>query len=106
MAHRKHYEPIMRHIVRNSFARNSIMAERVCVQQNQGYYGLGNATCTECGSVRVPARGKPYLYRFHVDDDQGARTSGPIANGRLFCCRGCAESYIGNSFDETKRYGS
>lgn len=88
----------MRTVVRNSFARQSIRAERVHVSAG---------TCTNCGSVRrhVTKSGAysfPWLYRFHVDDDQGARQSGPIADGKLFCDRACAESYIGRSFDETK----
>lgn len=92
----------MRTVVRNSFARHTIKSEYVPV--NAG------TTCTECGSVREKKR-KPhmvsygpilYLYRFHVDDDQGARTSGPIIGGKLFCSRSCAESYSGQSFDETR----
>lgn len=43
------------------------------------------------------------LYRFHVDDDSGTRHSGAIANGKLFCSRSCAESYIGHPFDEGER---
>ncbi len=89
----------MRSVVRNSFARHSILSERVHVDQH--------TTCTECGSVRstqrVPDRpARLWLLRFHVDDDQGSRTSGPIADGKLFCSRGCAESYIDRPFDETK----
>ncbi len=93
----------MRSVVRNSFARHSILSERV-------YLNAGDGTCTECGSVRQLQR-RPsmraypplaYLLRFHVDDDQGSRTSGPIADGKLFCSRGCCESYIGRPLDETK----
>ncbi len=96
----------MRSVVRNSFARHSIQSERV-------YVNGTDTTCTECGSVRQLQR-RPsmraypplaYLLRFHIDDDQGPRTSGPIANGKLFCSRGCAESYIGVPFDEVDRRG-
>ena len=93
----------MRLVVRNSFARHSILAERV---------QPGGRTCAFCGTVRY---GKPkalghgatatriWLYRFHVDDDQGSRQSGPIAGGKLFCSRGCCEAYTDQPFDETAR---
>ena len=87
----------MRTVVRNSFARQTIAAERIATPYGE--------SCAECGSVRW---GRPtstvarWLYRFHVDDDQGSRQSGPIADGRLFCSRDCAESYLGHPFDETK----
>ncbi len=29
------------------------------------------------------------------------RNSGPLADGRLFCSRACAEAYLGRPFDET-----
>lgn len=89
----------MRSVVRNSFARQSIRSERVRVD---------GRTCAECGSVRYgpdDERGFAryrWLYRFHVDDDSGPRHSGPIADGRLFCSRECAETYIGRPFDETR----
>jgi len=81
----------MRTVVRNSFARHTIQSERVRVV---------SGTCTECGSTRQTQNGKPWLLRFHVDDDQGSRHSGPIANGKLFCSRGCCENYIGASLAE------
>jgi hypothetical protein len=86
----------MRTVVRNSFARHTIRAERVTVN------GQGDESCHECGSVRMLPSGRKWLYRFHVDDDSGPRHSGPISDGRLFCSRSCAEAYTGRSFDETK----
>lgn len=94
----------MRTVIRNSFARHSILAERVRV---------GGQSCAWCGSIRgtskpgpasdpTPRVAKPWLYRFHVDDDQGARGSGPIAGGNLFCSRQCCETYTGQPFDETR----
>lgn len=83
----------MRTVVRNSFARHSILAERVRAH---------GSTCTECGQVRGQHVRTAWLYRFHVDDDQGSRHSGPIADGKLFCSRGCAESYTGQNFDESR----
>ncbi len=88
----------MRTVTRNSFARQTITAERVHVVA---------ATCRECGQQRGDVspcclERRPWLYRFHVDDDQGSRHSGPLANGLLFCSRGCAETYLGQSFDETR----
>ena len=85
----------MRTVCRNSFARHTITAERVAVTEQ----GPGSGDCENCGSVR----GKPgrlFLYRFHVDDDSGPRHSGPLADGKLFCSRSCAEAYIGRPFDE------
>jgi hypothetical protein len=86
-----------RSVVRNSFARHSIMAEVVRVTIS---------TCDWCGGRRERRRGGQvtghWLYRFHVDDDQGKRQSGPIAGGRLFCSRECCETYVGQPFDETK----
>lgn len=87
----------MRTVIRNSFARHSVTAERVPT----------DATCAWCGSQRIPHRHpaatpRAWLYRFHVDDDSGPRNSGPIAGGRLFCSRGCAEAYTDRPFDETK----
>ena len=100
----------MRTVVRNSFARQSITAERVRVgiAPPEGHPAR---TCAECGGFRarypkslgahtVPVRA--WLYRFHVDDDSGARHSGPIAGGKLFCSRSCAEGYIGRAFDECR----
>lgn len=84
----------MRTVVRNSYARQSILSERVSVRATSN-------DCTECGSVRGPI-GKEWLYRFHVEDDQGARLSGPIAGGKLFCSRSCCEIYTGQSFNESK----
>lgn len=83
----------MRHVVRNSFARQTITAERMST-------ATMTSGCTECGGVRN-TRGRRWLYRFHVEDDQGARHSGPIAGGKLFCSRGCCEAYTGQNFDET-----
>jgi hypothetical protein len=88
----------MRTVVRNSFARHTVMSEQIHTTHE---------TCAECGQVRYrrSAHGllKPYLYRFHVDDDQGgSRRSGPVGNGKMFCCRSCAEAYIGQPFDETQ----
>lgn len=106
----------MRTVVRNSFARQTIKAERVRARSR--YVNVDGSTamvktegCTECGSVRggiaggmTPdgpiADGAYWLYRFHVDDDQGPRQSGPIADGKLFCSRQCAEQYTGRNFDE------
>lgn len=88
----------MRTVVRNSFARQSIMAERVRVWSPT--LGGSTASCVFCGTVRN-AGPQGWLYRFHVDDDQGARHSGPIAGGKLFCSRGCCEAYTGQNFDET-----
>ena len=84
--------------MRNSFARQTIRAERVRT----------DTTCEWCGSQRIPHRNPAclpasWLYCFHVDDDSGSCHSGPIANGKLFCCRDCAESYIGHPFDECMR---
>ena len=81
----------MRTVYRDSFARHTIKAERVTVSHD---------TCIECGTVRgrascFEATGARWLYRFHVDDDQGARGSGPILGGKLFCSRACAEAYGG-----------
>lgn len=92
----------MRTVVRNSFARQTIVAERVQVLIN-------GQTCAECGGAREyrDQRRRPagwrWLYRFHVDDDQGPRQSGPIAQGKLFCSRECCETYTGQPFDETGR---
>ena len=98
----------MRTVVRDSFARHTIRAERVPTPYGE--------TCTFCGTVRYgrpttegPAasaahpRPRPWLYRFHVDDDSGARCSGPILGGRLFCSRDCAEVYSGQPFNEENR---
>jgi hypothetical protein len=82
----------MRYVVRNSFARNTIRSERISEQ---------NATCSWCGGKRVTGLHE-WLYRFHVDDDSGSRHSGLIAEGKLFCSRGCCEAYIGHNLDETK----
>lgn len=92
-----------RTVVRNSFARQSIVAERVQVLIN-------GQTCAECGGqreYRYPSKaprvaGWRWLYRFSVDDDQGPRQSGPIAGGKLFCSRECCETYTGQKFDETE----
>ncbi len=87
----------MRTVVRNSFARQTILAERVSYPM---YPPSG--TCAECGNVRQARNGRGWLYRLHVDDDSGRRHSGPIAEGRLFCSRPCAEQYLGGAFDEGK----
>lgn len=86
----------MRTVVRNSFARHTIQAERVSTPYGE--------SCANCGTVRWGRTGAsaPWLYRFHVDDDQGSRHSGPIAGGKLFCSRDCAETYTGQPFDETR----
>ena len=80
----------MRTVVRNSFARQSITAEVVST-------ATMTAGCTECGNVRH-SRGHRWLYRFHLEPDSG-RTQ-LIASGKLFCSRGCCETYIGQSFSE------
>ena len=91
----------MRTVVRNSFARQTIRAERVTVASAN--------SCAECGDRRIgrtrrradgTAHVTEWLYRFHVDDDQGSRHSGPIAGGKLFCSRGCCEAYTGQDFAE------
>ena len=84
----------MRTVVRNNFARHTIRAERVPVDRE---------TCTWCGQQRYRVSGHGWLYRYHADDDGGSRHSGPLAGGRLFCCRGCAESYLDAPFDETAK---
>ncbi len=86
----------MRTVVRNSFARHTIKAERVRVTP------FVNGNCTECGQTRGPT-GNPWLYRFRVDDDSGPRHSAPIADGKLFCSRACAETFTGQRFDETQQ---
>lgn len=95
-----------RHVIRNSFARHSIYSERVRVPVRAGQEIGPDTTCAWCGSQRFITRdgstSGAYLYRFHVDDDNGSRCSGPIAHGKLFCSRGCAETYIDKPFDETK----
>lgn len=78
----------MRTIYRNPFARHTISSERVPAR---------GRTCTECGNVRH-SRAGDFLYRFVVEPDSG-RTS-YAAGGKLFCSRGCAETYIGHSFKE------
>lgn len=85
----------MRTVVRNSFARETIQSARIHVV---------NATCHNCGSQRHTVRkGKTYtwLLRFHVDGES-SRSSGPIADGKLFCSRSCVESYIGRNLDESR----
>lgn len=93
----------MRLVVRNSFARESIRSERVRVPVRAGQMIALGSTCTECGSQRFYMRNGStsgaWLYRFYVDRDY---RSGPIVDGKLFCSRSCAESYLGRSFDETK----
>lgn len=84
----------MRYVTRNPFARHTIRSERVTAH---------GATCAWCGSVRHTAADqrlnrRPWLLRFHTDDDQGPRQSGPIANGKLFCSRSCCETYIDQRF--------
>lgn len=90
----------MRTVVRNSFARQTITAERVTVLSPTAV----EAGCTFCGNVRFRRTRalRAWLYRFHVDDDQGGRHSGTIAGGRLFCSRRCCEAYTGQPFDDTK----
>lgn len=86
----------MRTVVRNSFARHTIRAERVPTRYGE--------SCQECGTVRwgrPASQSAPWLYHFHVDNDSGSRHSGPLANGKLFCSRDCAEIYVGYRFDET-----
>lgn len=91
----------MRAVVRNSFARQTIQAERVALSRHlQPIRPELRHACEWCGGVRVTKRGDTWLYRFHVDDDQGRRQSGPIAGGKLFCSRGCCESHTGRPFDE------
>lgn len=85
-----------RTVVRNSFARHTITSARVATPFGE--------SCAMCGTVRwgrPTSQVAPWLYRFSVNDDQGSRQSGPVAGGKLFCSRGCAEAYLGRSFDET-----
>ena len=91
----------MRTVCRNSFARQTIRAERAYQPDPAVMAG-----CAECGYVRRTAKGSGWPYRFHVDDDSGSRHSGPILDGRLFCSRECAESYGGIRFDETAGRGA
>ena len=84
----------MRTVVRNSFARQSMLAECVYDDLRRG--------CTECGQLRTTPAGRSWLYRYHVDDD--SRHSGPMADGRLFCCRSCAEAWLSQAFNETGRH--
>lgn len=89
----------MNYVTRNPFARFTIRSERVPTTANTDGTRIGQ-TCTECGSQRLQRQGtRAYLLRFHVDDDQGPRHSGPIANGKLFCSRACCEQYTGQRFD-------
>ena len=81
----------MRQVVRNSFARETVYAERVTASAG---------ACVECGQRRYTRSGKGWLYRFLVQSDGGR--SGYAANGNVFCSRSCAETYIGQSFDETR----
>jgi hypothetical protein len=78
----------MRNVYRNPFARHTILAERIVAR---------GRTCTECGNVRH-SRAGDFLYRFVVDPDSGPTVN--VADGKLFCCRGCAESYTGQSFKD------
>ena len=96
----------MRYVTRNPFARFTILSERVQVGTVPPN-GVPTRTCTECGGFRaryprtLGAHTRPvfaWLYRFHVDNDQGPRQSGPLADGKLFCSRVCAESYTGQPF--------
>lgn len=91
----------MRTVVRNSFARQSIRAERVPVTATCHDTRADVRTCEWCGQQRITA-GHSWLYRFHVDDDGGPRRSGPLADGKLFCSRGCCEAYTGQNFNETE----
>lgn len=78
--------------VRNSFARETIIGQRVKVDVN----GL---TCEWCGSVRQRTEAsQPWLYQLMVEHD-GGRT-GEIAG--LYCSRSCVESYVGSNLDETR----
>lgn len=94
----------MQPVTRNSIARHTILAERVPIGTGESTH---MPTCSWCGQRRVTGRTRTldphpivryWLYRFHVDDDSGARHSGPIAGGRLFCSRACAEAYTDQPF--------
>ena len=96
---------MMRTVVRNSFARQTIRSERVRVTFRAGQQIDHGSTCEWCGSQRFTTNREgstsgAWLYRFHVDDDQGSRHSGPIAGGKLFCSRSRAETYTGSSFSD------
>lgn len=94
----------MRLVVRNSFARTSILSERVSVPLRVGQKMFVGHFCDECGGQRKNMRNDSttgaWLYRFH--EGQSWRTV-PIAKGKLFCSRSCIEAYIGHSLDERKR---
>lgn len=90
----------MRTVVRNSFAHETILAERISFPLAAFIVGGG---CSWCGQVHY-VKNDPrtvWLYRFHVDGES-ARNSGPIAGGKTFCSRSCVESYIGRSLAEQK----
>jgi len=84
----------MRYVTRNPYARLTIRAERVDV--SSANVQTGRPVCRECGNTRSTPAGRQWLYQFYVDDDAGARHSGPIAG--LYCSRSCAESYRGLPF--------
>lgn len=69
----------------------TIRAERVHVVVATGLSWQWSRTCTWCHGQRyVRGRTRTWLYRFH---DSGARCSGPIADGKLFCSRDCLKAY-------------
>lgn len=68
-------------VSRHSFARESILSERI----------YSSETCRECGSMRTTPKGRTWLYRFIVDPDAGYKA--PIRG--LFCSRICCETYHG-----------
>ncbi len=88
----------MRTVIRNSFTRQTIKAKRVRTRPGEA--------CAECGAVRWRPEGTvDWLYHFYVEDDQGARHSGPLAGGKLFCSRSCCESYTGQAFGDCGERG-
>ena len=81
----------MRTVIRNSFARNTIIARRV--------HDV-STTCKWCGNRRTTRNGRPWLYQFSQENDGLLNTLHAIPG--LFCSRSCAETYHGASFDETR----
>jgi hypothetical protein len=89
-----------RHVVRNSFARENILSERV-------YFAEGQGSCAWCGQKRNTRRdwsGRQYLLRFLCSPDSiNGRQYGIPNEQKLFCSRSCCEAYIGHSLDEGRR---
>ena len=72
----------MRQISHDAFARQSIHRETVFTVVK---------TCEWCGNVKRTPKGKPYLYKYYVEDD-GIRTRKIPLKG-FFCSIGCARAY-------------